>query len=77
MTRFDWNRARDTARRLREGKSGVPLIERERPKHPGDLVISSTRVERIGVADRAGPVSPQAAARLGHAGTIPCAGPNQ
>lgn len=73
MKHFDWNRAKDTARRLREGESPKPLIERETFKLPGDLVISSTKVERIGYADRAGPVSPQAAARLGHSGTIPCA----
>ena len=73
MKHFDPSRARETARRLREGESPRPLIERETFKLPGDLVISAHRVERIGYADRAGPVSPQAAARLGHPGTIPCA----
>jgi hypothetical protein len=44
---FNTQRARDTARRLRDGDPPCPLIERETMKLPGDVVISSTRVEYI------------------------------
>ena len=47
MKHFDHNRARETARRLREGLPAMPLVERETVKMPGDYVIFSTRTERL------------------------------
>lgn len=48
MKHFDANRARETARRLREGEPPQPFVIREgEPQKPGDKVIFSTRTEVV------------------------------